>query len=299
MRAMVINAPREPLRFEERAVPAPGKGEILIRVRACGVCRTDLHVVDGELPQTRYPVIPGHEIVGEVAELGEGVEGFAKGERLGVPWLGWTCGRCRYCLAGTENLCDFARFTGCSIDGGYADYTVADQRFCFRLPAKYDDAHAAPLLCAGLIGHRAPPHGGRRRADWHLRFRRGRPHHGAGCPTQGQHIYAFTPPATRQRSALRSRSAPNGPAARTSATPVELDAAIIFASVGGLIPAALGGGQEGRPGDCRRHPYVRHTELPVRHLVGRARRPLGRQFARAPTASISCVWPRRRRSRPP
>ena len=119
MRAMVIDAPYQPLRLEERALPKPGAGEILIRIRACGVCRTDLHVVDGELPQARYPVVPGHEIVGEVSELGEGVEGFAIGKRVGVPWLGWTCGGCRYCLAGQENLCDFARFTGCSLDGGY------------------------------------------------------------------------------------------------------------------------------------------------------------------------------------
>src|SRR4051794_12039935 len=150
MRAMVIHAAGEALRLEERAVPVPAAGEILIRVRACGVCRTDLHVVDGELPQTRYPVIPGHEIIGEVAALGADVDDFREGERVGVPWLGWTCGKCRYCLAGEENLCDFARFTGCSIDGGYAEYAVADRRFCFRLPEKYDDAHAAPLLCAGL-----------------------------------------------------------------------------------------------------------------------------------------------------
>jgi len=152
---MVIDRPHALLRVEEREVPSAGPGQILIRVHACGVCRTDLHVLDGELPQARYPVVPGHEIVGEVAGLGEGVGGFAPGERVGVPWLGWTCGKCRCCLAGQENLCDFARFTGCSIDGGYAGFTVADARFCFRLPAKYSDTEAAPLLCAGLIGQRA------------------------------------------------------------------------------------------------------------------------------------------------
>ena len=239
MRAMVIDAPREALRLEERAVPAPRAGEILIRVRACGVCRTDLHVVDGELPQTRYPVIPGHEIVGEVAELGEGVDGFAKGERVGVPWLGWTCGRCRYCLAGTENLCDFARFTGCSIDGGYAEYTVADQRFCFRPPEKYDDAHAAPLLCAGLIGHRA-----HRMAEDAERI--GIYGFGAAAHImaqvarhQGQRIYAFTRAGdvAAQRFAMALGAEWAG--ASDEPAPVELDAAIIFASLGALIPTAL------------------------------------------------------------
>jgi alcohol dehydrogenase, propanol-preferring len=239
MRAMVIDAPREALRLEERAVPAPRAGEILIRVRACGVCRTDLHVVDGELPQTRYPVIPGHEIVGEVAEVGEGVAGFAKGERVGVPWLGWTCGRCRYCLAGTENLCDFARFTGCSIDGGYAEYAVADQRFCFRPPEKYDDAHAAPLLCAGLIGHRA-----HRMAEDAERI--GIYGFGAAAHImaqvarhQGQRIYAFTRAGdvAAQRFAMALGAEWAG--ASDEPAPVELDAAIIFASLGALIPTAL------------------------------------------------------------
>jgi propanol-preferring alcohol dehydrogenase len=220
MRAMVIDAPREALRLEERAVPAPRAGEILIRVRACGVCRTDLHVVDGELPQARYPVIPGHEIVG-------------------VPWLGWTCGRCRYCLAGSENLCDFARFTGCSIDGGYAEYTVADQRFCFRLPEKYDDAHAAPLLCAGLIGHRA-----HRMAEDAERI--GIYGFGAAAHImaqvarhQGQRIYASTRAGdvAAQRFAMALGAEWAG--ASDEPAPVELDAAIIFASLGALIPTGL------------------------------------------------------------
>jgi propanol-preferring alcohol dehydrogenase len=239
MRAMVINAPRQALRLEERAVPAPAAGEILIRVRACGVCRTDLHVVDGELPQTRFPVIPGHEIVGEVAELGAGVNGLAKGERVGVPWLGWTCGRCRYCLAGSENLCDFARFTGCSIDGGYAEYAVADQRFCFRLPEKYDDAHAAPLLCAGLIGHRAH----RMAADAE---RIGIYGFGAAAHImaqvarhQGQHVYAFTRAGDAAAQQFARSLGAQWAGASDEPAPAELDAAIVFASVGGLIPTAL------------------------------------------------------------
>ena len=239
MRVMVIHAPRQELRLEERDVPVAGPGQILIRIRACGVCRTDLHVVDGELPQTRYPVIPGHEIVGEVLALGEGAEGFVKGERVGVPWLGWTCGKCPYCLAGSENLCDFARFTGCSIDGGYSEYTVADHRFCFRLPEKYDDAHAAPLLCAGLIGHRA-----HRMAEDAERI--GIYGFGAAAHImtqvarhQGQRIYAFTRAgdAAAQRFAVELGAEWAGASDETA--PVELDAAIIFASVGALIPTAL------------------------------------------------------------
>jgi propanol-preferring alcohol dehydrogenase len=239
MRAMVLDAPHRPLRLEERAAPSPGAGEILIRVHACGVCRTDLHVADGELPQARYPVVPGHEIVGEVAQLGEGVEGFDLGQRVGVPWLGWTCGRCRYCLTGQENLCDFARFTGCSRDGGYAEFTVADHRFCFSLPEKYDDVHAAPLLCAGLIGHRA--HRMAEDAE-HLGI------YGFGAAAhimaqvarhQGQRVYAFTRAGDEaaQRFARELGAAWAG--GSDEAAPVELDAAIIFASVGALIPAAL------------------------------------------------------------
>jgi len=145
MRAMVLHAPGEPLQLEDVPTPEPAAGQLLLRVRACGVCRTDLHVVDGELPTHRLPLVPGHQIVGETAD----------GRRLGVPWLGWTCGRCRYCTSGRENLCDRARFTGYDLDGGYAEQVVADERFCFPLPAGYPDLQAAPLLCAGLIGYRS------------------------------------------------------------------------------------------------------------------------------------------------
>jgi alcohol dehydrogenase, propanol-preferring len=155
MRAMVLHRAGERLREEEVPVPAAAPGQLLLRVRACAVCRTDLHVVDGELPEPKLPLIPGHEIVGEVVEIGEGVEGFAVGDRVGVPWLGWTCGECSYCLSQRENLCLRARFTGYTLDGGYAEHAVADARFCFPLPAAYADAEAAPLLCAGLIGYRS------------------------------------------------------------------------------------------------------------------------------------------------
>jgi propanol-preferring alcohol dehydrogenase len=155
MRAMILERAGEPLRATELPDPVPGPGQVLIRVHACGVCRTDLHIFDGELSESKLPLVPGHQIVGTVVGAGEGAERFASGERVGVPWLGWTDGECRYCRGGRENLCDNARFTGYDIDGGYAELTVADERFCFPIPADYPDEQAAPLLCAGLIGYRA------------------------------------------------------------------------------------------------------------------------------------------------
>src|SRR5581483_5229238 len=155
MRAMLLDAAHSPLRFAEVPRPAPGPGQVLLRVRACGVCRTDLHVADGELPDPKLPLILGHEIVGTVVARGERVESLAEGAHVGVPWLGWTCGECSYCRSGRENLCVRARFTGYQIDGGYAEYAVADQHYVFPLPAGYGDSEAAPLLCAGLIGYRS------------------------------------------------------------------------------------------------------------------------------------------------
>ena len=155
MKAMVLAAPGEALREFELPAPEPGPGQVAVAVDACGVCRTDLHVVDGELPDPKLPLVPGHQIVGKVVEAGPGATRFARGTRVGIPWLGWTCGECRYCLSGRENLCDRARFTGYQLDGGYAEAVVADERFCFPIPEGYDDLQAAPLLCAGLIGYRA------------------------------------------------------------------------------------------------------------------------------------------------
>ena len=155
MRAMVLERPGRPLMAMDRARPEPGPGQVLVRVHACGVCRTDLHVVDGELPDPKLPIVPGHEIVGRVAALGAGVERFAEGMCVGIPWLGWTCGSCRFCRSGRENPCDAARFTGYQLDGGYADYAIADQRFCLPISGDYTDVEAAPLLCAGLIGYRS------------------------------------------------------------------------------------------------------------------------------------------------
>jgi propanol-preferring alcohol dehydrogenase len=236
---MVIDRPGALLRLEERPIPAPGPGQVLIRVRACGICRTDLHVLDGELPQARYPVIPGHEIVGEIATLAQGVAGFSVGERVGVPWLGWTCGKCRFCRAGQENLCDFARFTGCNIDGGYAEFTVADARFCFRLPAKYDDAHAAPLLCAGLIGHRAHRMMGEAETIGLYGFGAAAHIMAQVARHQRQRIYAFTRPGDEAAQQFAKGLGAVWAGGSDETPPEPLDAAIIFAAVGALVPAAL------------------------------------------------------------
>src|SRR3989442_6340217 len=155
MRAMILEKPRQPLQLQEVAAPRVGAGQLLVRVATCAVCRTDLHVVDGELPNPKLPLVPGHQIVGRIQQIGEGVEGFSAGDRVGIPWLGWTDGECVYCRSNRENLCDRARFTGYIIDGGYAEFTVADARFCFHLPDRYNDVEVAPLLCAGLIGYRS------------------------------------------------------------------------------------------------------------------------------------------------
>ena len=239
MRAMVIRAPGERLVLEERPVPEPGPGAVLIRVRACGVCRTDLHVVDGELPQCRYPVVPGHEIVGEIARLGAGVADFAVGERVGVPWLGWTCGQCRFCRAGEENLCDAARFTGCQIDGGYQDCTVADARFCFRLPQAYGDAEAAPLLCAGLIGHRAHRMAGDGERLGIYGFGAAAHIMAQVARHRGQRISAFTRPGDAAAQDFAGSLGAEWVGGSDETPPEPLDAAVIFAPVGPLIPAAL------------------------------------------------------------
>ena len=245
MRCMVIDRPHALLRVEEREVPSAGPGQILIRVHACGVCRTDLHVLDGELPQARYPVVPGHEIVGEVAGLGEGVGGFAPGERVGVPWLGWTCGKCRYCLAGQENLCDFARFTGCSIDGGYAGFTVADARFCFRLPAKYSDTEAAPLLCAGLIGHRAHSMAGDAERIGIYGFGAAAHIMAQVARHRGQRVFAFTRPGDKTAQDFAASLGTEWAGGSDQNAPEELDAAVIFATVGALVPTALAAVRKG------------------------------------------------------
>jgi propanol-preferring alcohol dehydrogenase len=239
MHAMVLHSPRTPLRAAELEDPVPGAGQLLARVRACGVCRTDLHVVDGELPEPKLPLIPGHQVVAEVTERGEGAARFAPGDRIGVPWLGWTDGTCRYCRSGRENLCDRARFTGYQLDGGYAEIVLADERYCLPLPGDFPDLQAAPLLCAGLIGYRAL----RMTGDAE---RLGLYGFGASahivCQVarhQGRRVYALTRPGDRDTQAFARELGAEWAGDTASGPPEELDAAIIFAPAGELVPVAL------------------------------------------------------------
>jgi len=239
MRAMILQAPQTPLREADLPVPKPAPDQILIRVRACGVCRTDLHVVDGELTHPKLPLVPGHEIVGVVADKGARVDRFAIGDRVGVPWLGFTCGSCRYCRAQRENLCDQARFIGYQIDGGYAEYTVADERYCFAIPAEYAEAEAAPLLCAGLIGYRSLVLAGEGRRLGIYGF-------GAAAHIitqvaryQGRKVYAFTRAGDMEGQQFARELGAVWAGDSETVPPDQLDAALIFAPVGALVPAAL------------------------------------------------------------
>jgi propanol-preferring alcohol dehydrogenase len=239
MRAMILESPRRPLREMDLPRPQPGPEQVLLHVLACGVCRTDLHVVDGELTQPKLPLVPGHEIVGTVIDKGGRVERFALGQRLGVPWLGFTCGQCRYCLTHRENLCDRALFTGYQLDGGYAEYTLADQRYAFALPAAYTDAEAAPLLCAGLIGYRSLVQAGEGRrlglygfgAAAHIIIQ-------VACH-QGREVYAFTRPGDLDGQQFARDLGAVWAGGSDTLPPEELDAAILFAPVGSLVPQAL------------------------------------------------------------
>ncbi|MCW0232437.1 MAG: zinc-dependent alcohol dehydrogenase family protein [Ferrovibrio sp.] len=239
MRAMLLHAVGRPLIMTEIPAPVPGRGQLQVQVAACGVCRTDLHVVDGELPDAKFPLVPGHEIVGRVSALGDGVADFAIGERVGIPWLGWSCGECRFCRAGEENLCDEARFTGYQIDGGYADRAIVDQRYCFRIPDGISDIEAAPLLCAGLIGYRAYRMAG---AAGTLGL------YGFGAAAhiliqvavaQGVRVYAFTRPDDKAAQDFARQLGAIWAGASDMAPPELLDAAIIFAPLGNLVPVAL------------------------------------------------------------
>ena len=240
MQAMVLKAPGQPLRAMQVPVPTPGPEQVLIQVRACGVCRTDLHILDGELKQPKLPLILGHQIVGRVVQAGERVDRFRSGERVGVPWLGYTDGTCRYCLRGQENLCDNPLFTGYTIDGGFAEYAVADQRYCFPLPESYSDVEVAPLLCAGLIGYRAYRMAGENVESLGI--------YGFGAAAhiicqvavhQGRRVYAFTSPGDvkAQQFALQLGAVWAGDS--TQLPPEKLDAALIFAPVGPLVVSAL------------------------------------------------------------
>jgi alcohol dehydrogenase, propanol-preferring len=239
MRAMVLEAQGQPLQDRQLPEPEPGTRQVQVRVAACGVCRTDLHVVDGELPDPKLPLVPGHQIVGVVTQVGTEVDRFRRGDRVGIPWLGWTDGSCRFCLRGQENLCVLARFTGYQLDGGYAEYAVADQRFCFPIPERYPDLDAAPLLCAGLIGYRA------------LRLAGDAPRlglYGFGGAAhiiaqvarfRGQRVFAFTRADDLEAQAFARRLGAEWAGDALGPPPEELDAAIIFAPAGELVPAAL------------------------------------------------------------
>jgi propanol-preferring alcohol dehydrogenase len=240
MQAMVLNRPGAGVVDQvERDVPTPRPGEVLVRVRACGVCRTDLHLVDGELPPAEVPIVPGHEIVGVVEQIGPGVTEFAVGDRVGIPWLGYTCGICEFCTRGRENLCPNARFTGYQIDGGYAEFAVADARYVFKLPERYSDVEAAPLLCAGLIGYRS------------YRLAGDAPRlglYGFGASAhiiaqvavhEGREVFAFTSPGDRDKQEFARRLGARWAGASNEPPPEALDAAIIFAPVGRLVPEAL------------------------------------------------------------
>jgi propanol-preferring alcohol dehydrogenase len=239
MRAMVLERPRTPLVMQERPVPRPGPGEVLVEVDACGVCRTDLHVVDGELPNPTLPIVPGHEIVGRVAALGEGVSTHGIGTRVGVPWLGWTCGVCPYCRSGRENLCDRPRFTGYTRDGGYATHAVADVRYCFALPQAPDDAAIAPWMCAGLIGWRSYRMAGEGERLGIYGFGAAAHLLAQVAVWQGRKVYAFTRPGDTAAQDFAKSLGASWAGGSDEMPPEPLDAAILFAPVGALVPTAL------------------------------------------------------------
>ena len=239
MHAMVFTGKGVPLRLEKRPIPAPGPLQILLQVHACGICRTDLHIIDGELSEPKLPLILGHQIIGRVAALGHGSTWFREGDRVGVPWLGATCGNCPDCRAGRENLCDDARFTGYNLDGGFAEYAVADQRFCFLVPEGYSDLQAAPLFCAGMIGYRALSMAGDPRRLGIYGF-------GAAAHIitqvarwQGREVFAFTRPGDLAGQSFATKLGAIWAGDAGACPPVILDAAIIFAPAGELVPAAL------------------------------------------------------------
>lgn len=239
VRAMLMESVGKPLRASEVAVPRPGQGQVLLKVSACAVCRTDLHVIDGELAKPKLPLIPGHEIIGKVDQLGPGTERLKIGERVGIPWLGWTCGECAYCISGRENLCEEAGFTGYTLDGGYAEYALADERFCFPVPGSLSDAEAAPLLCAGLIGYRSLRKAGEARRIGIYGF-------GAAAHIvtqlakfEGREVFAFTRPGDEEGQKFARSLGAVWAGDSLTIPPEKLEAAIIFAPAGGLVPLAL------------------------------------------------------------
>jgi propanol-preferring alcohol dehydrogenase len=295
MRAQLLTEARRPLMAAEVPAPRPGPQQVLIAVRACAVCRTDLHVVDGDLPDPKLPLVLGHEIVGTIVEKGAEVDRFAPGERVGVPWLGWTCGVCEYCRSGRENLCDRARFTGYDIDGGYAELAVADQRYCFAIDPHYGDVEAAPLMCAGLIGYRA------------LRMAGDGPLvgiYGFGAAAhliaqvirhQGRRLFAFTRPGDHEAQDFARTLGAEWAGDSTTAPPEPLDAALIFAPVGALVPAALAATKKGgtvvsggiHMSDIPAFPYrILWEERVLRSVANLTRRDAEEFLALAPRAGV-------------
>jgi propanol-preferring alcohol dehydrogenase len=295
MKAMVLDRPGTPLREAAREVPTPGPGQLLLRVSACGVCRTDLHVVDGELPALGRPVVPGHQIVGVVEARGPGVERLAPGQRVGVPWLGWTCGTCAFCRSGRENLCAEARFTGYHLDGGFAEYALADERYCFPIPEGYSDLQAAPLLCAGLIGYRSLVMAG-------AASRLGLYGFGAAAHIvaqlavhQGRRVFAFTRPGDGEAQAFARALGAEWAGASGDAPPEPLDAAILFAPAGELVPVALRAVERGgtvvcagiHMSDIPAFPYsLLWQERVVRSVANLTRRDGEEFLALAPQAKV-------------
>jgi len=236
---MVLENPRQPLHLREVPKPKAARGQLLVRVATCAVCRTDLHVVDGELPDPKLPLIPGHQIVGRIEEIGDGVKGFSIGDRVGIPWLGWTDGDCIYCRSNRENLCDRARFTGYTINGGYAEFTVADARFCFHLPDRYNDVEVAPLLCAGLIGYRSYRKTGNARRLGIYGFGNAAHLIAQIALHEGRDLFVFTRPGDKTTQQAAKKLGATWAGGSDEMPPAKLDAAIVFASVGPLVPAAL------------------------------------------------------------
>ena len=292
MRAMVLDSPKQPLQLRDVPKPTAGRGQLLVRVSTCAVCRTDLHVVDGELPNPKLPLILGHQIVGRVEEVGSEMwEGpqrpdsrgtkaapkFQIGDRVGIPWLGWTDGDCAYCLSGRENLCDNARFTGYTIDGGYAEFTVADSRYCFHLPERYDDVEVAPLLCAGLIGYRSYRKTGDARRLGIYGFGNAAHLISQIALYQGRELFVFTRPGDAKTQQAAKALGAKWVGGSDEMPPEKIDAAIIFASVGPLVPAGAARARQRRHRGVRRNSHDRHSVISLRRSLGRTRHHLSGQ----------------------
>jgi len=295
MRAQVLTAAGRPLAAAGPPAPHPGPQQLLIAVRACAVCRTDLHVVDGELPDPKLPLVLGHEIIGTIVEKGESADRFAVGDRVGIPWLGWSCGICEYCRSGRENLCDRARFTGYQIDGGYAELTVADERYCFAIDPRYGDVEAAPLMCAGLIGYRTLRMAGDARLVGIYGFGAAAHIIAQVARHQGRRFFAFTRPGDFAAQEFARSLGAEWAGSSDESPPEPIDAALIFAPVGALVPAALAATKKGgtvvsggiHMSDIPAFPYrILWEERVLRSVANLTRRDAEEFLALAPKAGI-------------